>query len=323
MTIWRGAIAGAAIALSFAHSPANAQDWPNKPVHILIGFGAGGGTDVATRIVADALGKLLGQQFVVENKPGGGGTIAAREVAKAPKDGYTMLAISMGHAASAITVKNVGYDPVNDFEPVGIFTNSAFVVVVPKDSPAKDLKSLAEYVNKQEGKANYSTVTVGSTQNLIAEDLRFRLNIKAQAVAYRTTGEVVSALIRGDAAYAVELYHPIRGNVDSGNLRLLAVATPHRWPAIPNVPTFAESGLAGYGILGWYALVFPAGTPQPIVAKMHKSLETVLKSDDVQKQLERIGATANLSSPAELKKTIAADIANFKEVAAKAGIEAK
>jgi tripartite-type tricarboxylate transporter receptor subunit TctC len=123
--------------------------------------------------------------------------------------------------------------PVADFAPVGIFTNSAFVVVVPKNSPATDIKSLVEFVNKQPGKLNYSTVGLGSTQHLVAEHLRQRASINAQAVSYRTTGEVVSALLRGDAAFAVELYHPIRGQVDSGDLRVIAVATPERWSAIP------------------------------------------------------------------------------------------
>ena len=170
--------------------------------------------------------RLLGQQFIVENRPGAGGTIAGGIAAKAPKDGYSLLAISMGHSVSAVMVKQVPYDAVKDFAPVGIFTNSAFVVVVPKNSPATDIKSLIEYVNKQPGKLNYSTVGFGSTQHLIAEHLRQRASINAQAVSYRTTGEVVSALLRGDAAFAVELYHPIRGQVDSGELRMIAVATP-------------------------------------------------------------------------------------------------
>ncbi|MGB9294866.1 MAG: tripartite tricarboxylate transporter substrate binding protein, partial [Pseudolabrys sp.] len=243
-----------ALMLIAAAPSAYAQDWPSKPVHILVGFGAGGGTDVATRILADGLSESLGQQFIVENKPGAGGTIASGVAAKAPKDGYTVLAISMGHSVSAVMVKQVPYDAVNDFAPVGIFTNSAFVVVVPKNSPATNIKSLIEYVNKQPGKLNYSTVGLGSTQHLIAEDLRQRASINAQAVPYRTTGEVVSALLRGDAAYAVELYHPIRGQVDSGDLRVIAVATPKRWPAIPNVPTLEESGISGIGYLGWYGL---------------------------------------------------------------------
>ena len=312
-----------ALMLIAAAPSAYAQDWPSKPVHILVGFGAGGGTDVATRILADGLSESLGQQFIVENKPGAGGTIASGVAAKAPKDGYTALAISMGHSVSAVMVKQVPYDPVNDFAPVGIFTNSAFVVVVPKNSPATNIKSLIEYVNKQPGKLNYSTVGLGSTQHLIAEDLRQRASVNAQAVSYRTTGEVVSALLRGDAAYAVELYHPIRGQVDSGDLRVIAVATPKRWPAIPNVPTLEESGISGIGYLGWYGLAFPAGTPQPIIDKLHKAMKEVLSKDTVKMRLEGIGAVPNLSSPAEFRKVIESDIKGFQEVAKASGLEAK
>lgn len=316
-------VASIAVLLTTAAPSAFAQDWPSKPVHVLIGFGAGGGTDVATRILADGLSEALGQQFIVENRPGAGGTIAGGMAAKAPNDGYTIVAISMGHSVSAVMVKQVPYDPVNDFAPVGIFTNSAFVVVVPKDSPATDIKSLVDYVNKQPGKLNYSTVGLGSTQHLIAEHLRQRASINAQAVSYRTTGEVVSALLRGDAAFAVELYHPIRGQVDSGDLRIISVATPTRWPAIPDVPTLAESGVTGIGYLGWYGLAFPAGTPQPIVDKLHKAMQDVLSKDAVRKRLEGLGAVANLSSPMEFRKVIQSDIKAFQEVARTAGLEPK
>ena len=229
----------------------------------------------------------------------------------------------MGHSVSAVTVKQISYDPVADFAPVGMFTNSAFVVVVPKNSPATDIKSLVEFVNKQPGKLNYSTVGLGSTQHLVAEHLRQRASINAQAVSYRTTGEVVSALLRGDAAFAVELYHPIRGQVDSGDLRVIAVATPKRWPAIPSVPTLAESGVTGVRYLGWYGLAFPAGTPQPIIDKLHKAMQQVLGKDVVKKRLEDIGAAVNLSSPEEFQKVIISDIKGFQEVAKSAGLEAK
>jgi tripartite-type tricarboxylate transporter receptor subunit TctC len=320
----KGLAAIAALALLWAQPPAAmAQDWPARPVRILVGFGAGGGTDVATRIVADGLSEVLGQQFVVENRPGAGGTIAGGAVAKAPNDGYTALAISMGHAVSAVMVKRVPYDPVNDFAPVGIFTNSAFVVAVPKKSPATDVKSLVEHVAGQPGKLNYSTVGLGSTQHLIAEDLRQRTGMNAQLVSYRTTGEVVSALLRGDADFAVELYHAIRGQVDAGELRLIAVATPKRWPAIPDVPTLAESGVSGIAYLGWYGLVFPAGTAQPIVGKLHKALQEVLAREAVRKRLEGAGAVANLSTPEEFRKTIQSDVDGFRDVAKKAGLESQ
>ena len=318
----RAAIA-AAILAALQPAPIAAQDWPTKPVRILIGFGAGGGTDVATRIVAEGLADVLGQQFVVENRPGAGGTIAGGLVARAPKDGYTAVALSMGHAVSAVMVKAVPYDPVNDFAPIGIFTNSAIVLAVGKNSPATDIKSLVAHVKSQAGKLNYSTVGLGSTQHLIAEDLRQRTGMQAQQVPYRTTGEVVSALLRGDAAFAIELFHAIRGQIDAGELRVIATTTPRRWAPIPNVPTFAESGLLGFGILGWYGLAFPAGTPQPIIDKLRKALQEVLARDSVRKRLEGVGAVANLSSPDEFKKAIASDIERFREVAKKAGLEAK
>ena len=173
----------ALLAVALQSAPTLAQDWPNKPVRILIGFGAGGGTDVATRIVAEGLSEILGQQFTVENRPGAGGTIAGGLAARAPKDGYTAIALSMGHAVSAVMVKNVPYDPINDFAPIGIFTNSAIVVAVGKNSPATDLKSLVALINKEPGKLNYSTVGLGSTQHLIAEDLVQRTGMKAQSIS--------------------------------------------------------------------------------------------------------------------------------------------
>ena len=202
---WRVAVAAAA--LTWAQlSIAVAQDWPTKPVRIFVGFGAGGGTDIVARLVADRLSTALGQQFVVENRPGAGGTIAGGVVAKAEADGYTALAISTGHSVSAVTFKQVPYDPVKSFAPIGIVASSAYVVAVPKSSPATDLKSLVEHVNKAGGKLNYSTVNVGSTQHLIAEDVRQRTGMDAKHLSFRTTGEVVTALLRGDAAFAVELY---------------------------------------------------------------------------------------------------------------------
>ena len=315
----------ATLALTLSLSTAvAAQEWPAaKPVHIMIGFGAGGGTDVATRILAEGLSETLGQQFVVENKPGAGGSIAGGIVAKAPKDGYNLAALAMGHSVSAVMVKNVPYDPVKDFAPVGIFTNSAFVIVVPKNSPATDIKSLIEHVNKQPGTLNYSTVGLGSTQHLVAEHLRQRTGMKAQAVSYRTTGEVVTALLRGDAAFAVELYHPLRSQVEAGELRLLAVATPKRWPGIENVPTLAESGVPGVTYLGWYGLAAPAGTPQPVIDKLHKAMAEVLAKPTVKQRLERVGAAVNLSTPAEFKQVIESDIKNFQEVAKSAGLQAQ
>ena len=314
--------ATALMAAVIQSTAAVAQDWPTKPVKILIGFGAGGGTDVATRIVAEGLSEILGQQFTVENRPGAGGTIAGGIAARAPKDGYTAVALSMGHTVSAVMVKNVPYDPVNDFAPIGIFTNSAIVVAVGKNSPATDLKGLVAMVHKDPGKLNYSTVGLGSTQHLIVEDLIQRTGMKAQAVPYKTTSEVMTALIRGDSAFAMDLYHAMRGQIDAGELRVIATATPKRWGPIPNVPAIAET-IPGFGVLGWYGLAFPAGTPQPVIDKLRGALKEVLSRETVRKKLEGVGAVANLSTPEEFKKTIESDISSFKAVASKAGLQAQ
>jgi tripartite-type tricarboxylate transporter receptor subunit TctC len=326
MTTRRSGIGAVAIfcgALAFAHFAAADDKWPSKPVRILVGFGAGGGTDIVARVIAERLSETLGQQFVVENKPGAGGTLAGGLVARTDADGYTALAISTGHSVSAVMVKPLPYDPVSSFTPVGIVAYSAYVLAVPKDSPATDLKSLVAYVNKDPEKLNYTTVGLGSTQHLIIEDLRHRTGMKARQVSFRTTGEVVTALLRGDAAFGMDLYHALRGQVEAGNLRLLAVSTPGRWPAMPDVPTLAESGLPGFAYSGWYGLLFPAGVQQSIVDKLHNSLQRVLANEDVKRKLEGAGAFASLSPPEELNKLIETDISSFRSTAEKAGLEAK
>jgi tripartite-type tricarboxylate transporter receptor subunit TctC len=326
MTDWRAAVAALAAlcgVLGWARVTAADDTWPNKPVRILVGFGAGGGTDLVARILADKLSEVLGQQFIVENKPGAGGTIAGGFVAKAPNDGYTALAISTGHSVSAVMVKQVSYDPVSSFTPVGVVAHSAYVLAVPKDSPATDLKGLVAHVNKEPDKLNYTTIGLGSTQHLIIEDLRQRTGMHARQVSFRTTGEVITALLRGDAAFGIDLYHALRGQIESGDLRLIAVSTPKRWPAAPNVPTLAESGLPGFEYSGWYGLVFPAGVQQPIVDKLHKALQGVVANEDVKRKLEGAGALAGLSAPEELNKLIESDVSSFRSAAQKAGLEAK
>ena len=314
------AIAVAMAAATYA-APAAAEDWPSKPIRVMVGFGAGGGTDVATRIVAEPLGEVLGQRIIVENKPGAGGTIAGDLVAKGTKDGYNALMISTGHTVSAAMIKSQNYDAVKDFAPVGIFANSAVAIVVPKDFPASDLQGLIEVIKKEPGKYNYATVGVGSTQHLIAELFRQRAGLQAQAVSFRTTGEVVTALLRKDVAFAVDLAHAVRGQVASGELKLIAVTTGKRFPSLPNVPTMIESGMPGFEVNGWYGMVYPAGVPKEVIDKTHKALTQVLSRDNVKKQLENIGAEAALSSPEAFGKLIAEEVVRWRDVAKQAGLE--
>jgi tripartite-type tricarboxylate transporter receptor subunit TctC len=316
-------IATAAIAAAFAQgTPAMAQqNWPSKPIHLMVGFGAGGGTDVATRIVAEPLGNALGQRIVVENKPGAGGTIAGDIVAKGAKDGYNALMISTGHTVAAVMIKSQAYDAVKDFAPVGIIANSAIAIVVPKDFPANDLKGLIDLIKANPGKYNYGTVGIGSTQHLTAELFRQRAGLQVQAVSFRTTGEVVTALLRKDVAYAFDIAHAVRGQVASGQLKLIAVSTGKRFPSIPDVPTMIESGMPGFEVNGWYGLVYPAGVPAAVIVKTHDALSEVLSRDTVKKQLGNIGAEAALSTPEQFRKLIVDEITRWRDVAKIAGLQ--
>ena len=304
-----------------ASSPAAAQEWPSRPIRILVGFGAGGGTDVTSRIIGDALSEVLGQSIVVENKPGAGGTIAGDIIAKGPRDGYNALMVSVAHTVATATIKAQPYDAVNDFAPVGIVANSAFVVVVRKDFPANDLRELIKIAKSQPGTLNYGSVTIGSTQHITAELLRQRTAIEAQHISFRTTPEVVTALMRGDIGFAVELAHAVRGQVQSGDLKIIAVMTAKRWPTLPDVPTVQESGIPDFEVLGWYGLLFPAGVAPEIVAKTHGGLARVLSRGSVHDQLEHIGALPALSTPEEFRQLLVDEVAKWRAVVKAAGLE--
>jgi tripartite-type tricarboxylate transporter receptor subunit TctC len=300
--------------------PVWAQDWPQKPIRVLVGFGAGGGTDIVTRILAVPLGEALGQPVVVENKPGAGSTIASDIVAKAPKDGYTAAMLSPGHTVSAAMFKVLPYDPVKDFAPVAMVADSAFVVVARKDFPADDIKGLIALAKKDPGKLNFASVGVGSTQHFAGELLHQMTGMQVQHVPYRGTPAVVTGLLSKDVDYAVELVHAVNGQVQAGQLKLLAVGSPQRWPTIPDVPTVAESGVPGYAVAGWYGLVYPAGTPQAIVDKTSNALNEILSRPAIKEQLIKVGAVAHYMPPAAFGSFLDKEVATWKAVREKAGI---
>jgi tripartite-type tricarboxylate transporter receptor subunit TctC len=315
------AAATAAGLMLAAIAPAMAA-WPaDQPIHVLVGFGAGGGTDIVTRIIAQPLSELLHQTIIVENKPGAGGVIASDQVAKAAKDGYTAVMISTGHTVSAAMLKKLPYDAIKDFAPVAQVANSAFVIVARNDFPANDVKGLVALAKASPGKLNFGSVGLGSTQHLAGELFKQMTDINVVHVPYRGTPAVVAALLAKQIDYAVELVHAVNGQVRAGQLKLIAVGTPQRWPAIPNVPTVAESGVPGYAVLGWYGWAYPAGTPQAIVDKTNAALKEVLARPAIREQLAKVGAVVNVSSPAEFGKYIAAEVATWKSVRERAGIE--
>jgi tripartite-type tricarboxylate transporter receptor subunit TctC len=307
--------------LSILASPASAQDWPMKPIRILVGFGPGGGTDIAARFVAQPLSELLGQPVVVENKPGAGGTVAADTVAKAAKDGYTALMMSNAHAISAVMYKSLPYDPVKDFQPVSLVGTAGLVLVTSPDFPAKDLQGVIAAVKANPGKFNFGSSGVGTTQHFSGELLRQIAGLDMKHIPYRAAPAVIAALRSNEVQLVFELVQAVQGQIRSGDLRPIAVTSAQRFPALPEVPSFQESGVPGFDVTSWYGIAFPAGTPAPIVDKVNKAMRELLARDSVKKQIADIAITAKASTPAELGEHVAAEISKWKGVRDKAGIQ--
>lgn len=319
----RSLIAAMLAAAAFVTTlPAVAADWPSeRPIRVLVGFGAGGGTDIVARVIAQPLSELLNQSVVVENKPGAGGSIASEAVAKAPPDGYTASMISAGHTVSAVMLKGLRYDSVKDFAPVGEVAEGAFVIVARKDFPADDIKGLIALAKASPGKLNFASVGLGSTQHFAGELFRQMAGIDVKHIPYRGTPALVTALRAQEVDYAVELVHAVQGQVQAGELKLLAVGTPKRWPTISDVPTVAEAGVPGYSVATWYGWVYPTGTPQAIVDKTSAALKDILARPAIRDQLAKVGAVVHVTSPADFGKQLADEVAKWRTVRDKAGLE--
>ncbi|HEY5378505.1 MAG TPA: tripartite tricarboxylate transporter substrate binding protein [Pseudolabrys sp.] len=314
----------AAIAASFITVAPASAEWPtDQPIRVIVGFNAGGGTDIVSRIIATPLAEVLHQTVVVENKVGAGGTLAAELVARANKDGYTALMTSPAHTVAATMLKSMRYDAQKDFSDVSLVADSAFVFVAKKDFPANDIQGLVKLAKASPGKLNFADVGVGSTQNFAGELLRQATDIDVKHIPYSSTPGVITALLQGEVDYGVELAHAVQGQVQAGQLKLLAVGAPARWPTLPDVPTVAESGVPGYAVTGWYGWMYPAGTPQAIVDKTNAALKQVLARPDIREALLKVGAVVHVSTPAEFTTFIGDEIAKWKSVRVKAGIEQK
>ena len=311
---------GCLIAIAMAMGPARAEEWPARPIHVVVGAGVGGGTDIVTRIIAAPLSDLLGQPVVVENKQGAGNIIAAMSVVKAPKDGYTAYMMNNAHGVSAAIYKSLPFDSVNDFAMVSLTGTAGLVLVTSPSFPASDVKGIIAAAKAAPGKYNFSSVGVGTTQHFAGELFRQLAGIDIKHIPYRGTPASLTGLLAGEVQLTFELVQPVLGQVRAGTLKGIAVTSPQRHPALPDLPTVAESGLPGFVVMSWYGLAFPAGTPRPIVDKMNAALHTVLGREDVRQQLIKVGATAATSTPEELKAHVVNEIAKWSAVREKAGI---
>jgi tripartite-type tricarboxylate transporter receptor subunit TctC len=281
-------------------APAAAQDYPNRPITLIVPYSAGGGNDLMARTAAEKMSKALGQQIVIENRGGAGGSIATRQVAKAPPDGYTLGLGGTGTLAIDPTLyTNVGYDPRTDFAPIGLIATSGLVICVHPSLAARSISELIALAKQQPGKLNYASAGTGSGIHLGTEYLASMAGIKLTHIPYKGSVPALTDLVGGHVAIYFSSLPPAVGLIKDGKVRALAVTSAKRSPILPDVPTVAEAALPGYEAVLHYGIVAPAGTTRPIIEKLSAALRTAVTSDELKARLAEDGAEPLPSTPEE------------------------
>ena len=298
-----------------------AQDYPTKPVRVISGFQPGGGSDIVARLVSEKLTEAWGKPFIVDNRSGAGGTIAMSIAAKAPADGYTLLVISGSQITNAVYVTKVPFDITKVYAPITQMTSAPYLLVVNPSVPAHSVKELVALAKAKPGQLNYGSTGTGSFAHLGMALFTSLTGTEMVHVPYKGIGPAFVDLIGGQIQLALGSAPSSMPHVRSGKVRALAVTTAARSPLIPELPTVAESGVPGYSVDSWYGLVAPAGTPQPIVRKLHAEIVRSLSTPAVTGYLAKEGAVPNGGSPAELMQTIKAELAKWGKVIAAAKIK--
>ena len=299
-----------------------AQNYPNRPVRMLVGFTPGGGTDIMARLLAPKLSEYLGQQFVVENRPGAATNIATEMVARASPDGYTLLFTTASMAINASLYKNLPFDVLRDLVAVSALSESPNVLVVHQ-ATARDIGELLKTARARPGALNYSSAGSGTTQHLAAELFKMRTGTFIVHIPYRGTAPSLTALIAGEVQLSFANIPAILGHVKSGRLRPLAIAGAKRSELMPEVPTMKEAGIDGVEVPVWYGLLAPAATPREIVNGLAEASIRAAKSPDLRQRLVEQGAEPLGSTPEEFGRTLREDVAKWAEVVKASGARAE
>jgi tripartite-type tricarboxylate transporter receptor subunit TctC len=310
------AIALAAMLSGVGAKPAAAQDYPSKLVTLVVAFPAGGGVDLVGRVVAQKLTDALGQQVIVVNKPGAGSVIGTHDVAKAAPDGYTLLMLVTGAGLPA----NPGYDMGKDFAPIGLIASVPIVVMSNPSVPVKTISDIIALAKKDGDKVTVGTPPPPTLNYFGAEQFKAMTATNVTIVTYKGTGPLTNDLVGGHVMIAFNTLPPAIGNIKAGALRAIAVGSPQRMAAIPEVPTIAESGLPGLEIVQYYGLVAPAGTPRPIVDRLNSELRKILATDDMKQRLTTAGGDAFPSTPEEYAQNIVREEGKWAALIKKLGL---
>lgn len=298
--------------------PALAQTYPTKPITMIVPFAAGGPTDIIARIVAEPMSRTLGQQIVIENVAGAGGTTGITRGAGAAPDGYTIMMGHMGtHGAAPALYPNLKYNPAADFAPVGVAAGTPIIIVGGPKLPANDMKGFIDWAKKQGDKANHAHAGVGSVSHSTGILLNSILGTKPTFIPYTGTGPALNDLMSGQVDYMTDQIVNVVGQINAGTIKAFAIATPKRSPALPNLPTTKEAGLDGYEVSAWNAVFAPKGAPQAIVDRLSDALSKALDDPNARKRLDDLGAVVPEGAErgaAALQKLVVSEVARWTPV---------
>jgi tripartite-type tricarboxylate transporter receptor subunit TctC len=283
-----------------AAETAGVGGYPNRPLKLVVPLPPGGGADIVARLIADRLGRRLGQQVLIENRGGGSGTIGAAEVAHANPDGYTLLlGTATTHAIIISLVKKLGYDPIKDFTPITLVADLPLILVVNSSVPVNSLQELIAYARARPGKMNFGSTSNGSSIHLAGEMLNIVAGIKVVHVPYKGAAPALTDLLGGRFSFMFSTIPPVLQYVKNGQLKALAVASTQRTPLMPDLPTTAQAGAPGVLASSWNGILAPAGTPEDIIKLLNREIVTIMKTPDMEKRLLTLGVEAKYDTPAE------------------------
>ena len=309
------ALAAALLLTAGLTGPAPAQDYPQQTIKFVIAFGPGGGADIIGRILAEVMQRKLGKPVIVENKPGAGGILGNDAVAKAAPDGYTLGIMTAGQIVAAVTKKNMPYDTNTAFAPVGQVATASLMIVTRPDFPASNVKELIAAAKKEPGKIVFASPGFAATQHFAGESFKQIAGVELLHVPYKTTPEAINAVLGKHADVLFDTVSAVIGQVQSGQLKALAVTGKDRFPPVPDIPTAAESGVMnGYDVTTWYGVFAPAGTPPSIVAKLNQVINESLQDEDVKKRMAAVGVIVKGGTPDEFGKFLADEYKRWDKV---------
>ena len=317
------ALLGAAVVLAAA-GPAVAQSYPTRPITLVVPFAPGGSASTAARSVADKMGDTLGQQIVIDNRGGAGGTVATRAVAKAAPDGYTLLVVTSATVGTSPSLmQNLGYDPRKDFAPIGLIAATPNLIAVHPSFPARALGDLIRIGKEAATPIPYGSPGVGTLNHLTVELLAYRTGMKLAHVPYKGAGPALNDLLGGHIGVLISAVPNAHSHIAAGSIHGLAVTGAKRAPLIPDVPTFAEAGLPGYDVPLRWGIAAPAGTPRPIIEKLNQALNAALADDDVRRRLAVEGAEPQPCTPDELAAIIDREVTMWSNLVKAVGIKSE